>query len=189
MSDRSENMRAAKRQINSAKHQRVAAVIQQIKDQGRDDDLKATIIARRAGVHRSFVANHFAAQIAHAKTEIQARFIAGLSGQSALTAASLRVEMETAKQQARAAQREVRLLKERLARALGAEVAADHPEHSISAAAVNDLHAQIERLLAGEIDLRRQLREAVEELDAARALNRTLIREGNSNTPGEHAGR
>lgn len=183
MSDRAENMKTAKRAINADKHQRVAAVITQIKAQGRDDDLKATIIARRAGVHRSFVSNHFAAQITHAKTEIQARFTAGLGGQTALTAASLRVEMETAKQQARAAQQEVRALKERLARALGDEVAAAHPDHSAAANAVDDVHAQVEQLLASEIELRRQLRDAVEELDAARALNRTLIRERNSTTP------
>ena len=182
MSDRGESMRTAKRQINTDKHQRVAAVIAQIKEQGRDDDLKAAIISRRAGVHRSFVSNHFAAQIAHAKTEIQARFVAGLDGQTALTAASLRVEMETAKQQARAAQDEVRRLKERLARALGDEVADAHPEHGASAAAITDLQAQVDRLLASEIELRRQLRETSEELDAARALNRTLIREHNSTT-------
>lgn len=187
MSDRAENMKTAKRAINTDKHTRVAAVIAQIKGQGRDDDLKATIIARRAGVHRSFVTNHFAAQITHAKTEIQALFISGLSGQTALTASSLRVEMETAKQQARTAQQEISSLKERLARTLGDEVAATHPEHGIASSAVNELNAHVERLLASELDLRRQLRDAVEELDAARALNRTLIREHNSNTPDEPA--
>jgi len=180
MSDRSENMKAAKRRINSDKHQRVAAVIAQIKDQGRDDDLKATIVARRAGVHRSFVANHFAAQIVHAKTEIQARFIAGLDGQTALTAASLRVEMETAKQQAHRSHDEVRRLKTRLAKVLGDELAETLPEHGASAAKLSDLQAQVDRLLAGEIELRRQLREASEELEAARTLNRTLIREHNN---------
>ena len=90
MSDRTdEHEDAPSARINNEKHDRVRAVIAQIKDQGRDDDLKATIIARRAGVHRSFVSNHFAAQIAHAKAEIQSRFIAGLSGQTALSAASL----------------------------------------------------------------------------------------------------
>lgn len=182
-SDRAENMKTAKRQINTDKHKRVAAVIAQIKDQGRDDDLKATIIARRAGVHRSFVANHFAAQITHARTEIQARFITGLSGQTALTAASLRVEMETAKQQARAAQQEIGRLKERLARTLGDEVASAHPEHTVAAGAVYELRAHIEQLLASEIELRAELRGAHEELDAARALNRTLIREQNATKP------
>lgn len=182
MSDRAENMKTAKRAINTDKHQRVHAVIAQIKDQGRDDDLKATIIARRAGVHRSFVSNHFAAHIVHAKTEIQARFTAGLSGQTALTAASLRVEMEIAKQQARAAQQEVGRLKERLARTLGDEVAAAHPEHAAAGNAVGDLNAHVEQLLASEIELRAELRSTREELDAARALNRTLIREQNAHT-------
>jgi hypothetical protein len=97
MSDRAASMKMAKRRINTDKHERVTAVIAQIKDQGRDDQLKATVIARRAEVHRSFVSNHFAGELAHAKAEIQARFITGLSGQTALSAASVRVEMETAK--------------------------------------------------------------------------------------------
>jgi AraC-like DNA-binding protein len=181
MSDRAASMKTAKRRINAAKHERVAAVIAQIKDQGRDDELKVTVIARRAGVHRSFVSNHFAGQLAHAKAEIQARFITGLSGQTALSAASLRVEMETAKHQAREAQQEIRSLKTRLARTLGQEVADNHPEHSVSSAIVKDLHAQVEQLLVAQGDLRCQLRETEEELEAARRLNRTLIRERNSN--------
>jgi hypothetical protein len=119
MSDGAASMKTAKRRINTEKHQRVQAVMAQIKDQGREDQLRATLIARRAGVHRSFVSNHFAGQLAHAKAEIQARFIAGLSVQTALSAASLRVEIETAKHQASEAQREIRDLKARLARTLG----------------------------------------------------------------------
>jgi hypothetical protein len=173
-------MKTAKRQINEQKHERVTAVIAQIKDQGRDDDLRLTIIARRAGVHRSFVSNHFAGQIAHAKAEIQSRFIAGLSSQTALTAASLRVEMETAKHQAREAHEEIRSLKTRLARTLGDEVAGAHPTQSLSSAAVRDLGAQVEQLLAAEVTLRGQLRDVAEELEASRRLNRTLIRERNA---------
>jgi len=109
-------MTEAKRAINDEKYQRVRAVIAQSREQGRDEHLKASVIARRAEVHRSFVSNHFAADIAHAKSEVQSRFIAGLNGHAALTAASLRVELETAKHQAREAQREIRALKERLAR-------------------------------------------------------------------------
>jgi hypothetical protein len=121
MSDRAASMATVKRRINDEKHERVTAVIAQIKSQGRDDDLKATIIARRAGVHRSFVHNHFAG------------------------------------------------------------LAADHPQHSLSSAAVTGLRVQVEQLLGTEVDLRRQLRDTEEELEAARRLNRTLIRERNSN--------
>lgn len=181
MSDRAASMTMAKRRINADKHERVTAVIAQIKDQGRDDQLKATVIARRAGVHRSFVSNHFAGQLAHAKAEIQSRFIAGLSGQTALSAASLRVEMETAKHQAREARQEIRDLKTRLARTLGEEVADKHHEQSVPSGIVRDLHAQVEQLLAAQAELRRQLRDTEEELEAARRLNRTLIRERNSN--------
>ena len=181
MSDRAASMKTAKRRINTDKHERVQAVIAQIKDQGREDQLKATVIARRAGVHRSFVSTHFAGELAHAKAEIQSRFIAGLSGQTALSAAALRVEMETAKHQAREAQQEIRDLKARLARTLGDEVADHHPEHSVPAAIVKDLHAQVEQLLAAQGDLHRRLRDTEEELEAGRRLNRTLMRERNSN--------
>jgi hypothetical protein len=181
MSDPAAIMKTAKRRINTDKHERVRAVIAQIKDQGREDQLKATVIARRAGVHRLFVSNHFAGQIAHAKAEIQSRFIAGLSGQTALSAASLRVEMETAKHRAREAQQEFRDLKARLARTLGEEVADKHPEHSVPAAFVKDLHAQVDQLLLAQSDLHRRLRDSEEELEAARRLNRTLIRGQNSN--------
>jgi chromosome segregation ATPase len=180
VTDRAAAMKDAKRTINGEKYERVRAVIAQIRDQGRDGELKATIIARRADVHRSFVSSHFAAEIAHAKAEIQSRFIAGLGGQTALSAASLRVEMETAKQQAREAQQEIRALKARLARTLGEEIAATHPEHGAASATVKELQAEIEQLLAGQGGLRRQLRETEEELEAARRLNRTLMRERNT---------
>lgn len=180
MSDRAASMKTARRRINTEKRERVQAVIVQIKDQGREDLLKATVIARRAGVHRSFVSNHFAGQIAHAQAEIQSRFIAGLSGQTAVSAASLRVEMETAKHQAREAQEEIRSLKARLARALGEEIAAEHPEHSLASAAVTDLRAQVDQLVGELGESRGRLRDTEEELDAARRLNRTLIRERNA---------
>jgi hypothetical protein len=181
MSDGAANMNTAKRRINTDKHERDRAVIVQIKDQGREDQLKATVVARRAGVHRSFVSNHFAGQLAHAKADIQSRFIAGLSGQTALSAASLRVEMDTAKHNAREAQQEIRDLKARLARTLGEKVAAKQPEHSVPVGIVKDLLAQVDQLLLAQSDLHRRLRDSEEELEAARRLNRTLIRERNSN--------
>jgi hypothetical protein len=89
--------------------------------------------------------------------------------------------METAKHQAREAQQEISSLRARLARTLGEEIADKHPEHSVSSATVKDLHAEVEQLLGAQDDLRRQLRDTDEELEAARRLNRTLIRERNSN--------
>jgi hypothetical protein len=68
-------------------------------------------------------------------------------------------------------------LKARLARTLGEEVAASHPEHGVSSAIVKDLHAEVEQLIGAQDQLRRQLRDTEEELEGARRLNRTLIRE------------
>lgn len=88
--------------------------------------------------------------------------------------------METDRHHAGEARKEVLSLMGRLARALGEEIAAKHPEHGVSSATVKDLRAQIEQLLVSQSDLRRQLRGSEEELEAARRLNRTLIRERNS---------
>jgi chromosome segregation ATPase len=180
-----DGMIRAKHAINDGKYARVRAVIAQVREQGRDEDLKAAVIARHAQVHRSFVANHFAGEIAQARAEIQSRFIAGLGSQTALTAASLRVELEAAKHQAREAHREITALKQRLARTLGAEVAAQHPEHSTSSATIARLQGDVDQLLATQLELRTRLRDAEEELEAARRLNRTLMRERNltSETP------
>lgn len=179
MTERTVAMTDTKRAINDGKYERVRTVIAQIREQGRDDELKATVIARRAGVHRSFVSAHFGGEVAHARAEIQSRFIAGLGAQNALSAASVRVELETAKHQAREAQREIAALKQRLSGVLGEEVAADHPEQGTPSTAVTRLQREVEQLLATQVELRSRLRDAEEELDAARRLNRTLMRERN----------
>ena len=54
MSDRAASMTTAKRRINAEKHQRVTAVIAQIKNQGRDDQLKRrSSLAARGFTERS----------------------------------------------------------------------------------------------------------------------------------------
>jgi hypothetical protein len=126
------------------------------------------------------VSDHFAAQIGQAKAGSSRGSSRGLIGQAALSAVSLRVEPEIARHQAREAREEVRVLKTRLARSLGEEIAVNHLEQSGSSATVEDELARIEQLLVSQRDLRRQLRDGEEELEAARCLNGTLIRERNS---------
>ena len=93
-----------------------------------------------------------------------------------------RVDIETAKHQAREAQIEIHALKTRLARSSARGSPTKHLEHSDCPATVNELRAQVEQLLVSQSDLRRQLRDSEEELEAARRLNRTLMRERNSGT-------
>ena len=172
-------MKDAKRAINSAKHDRVRAVIAQIKDQGREDDLKATMIARRAGVHRSFVSNHFAAEIPHARAEIQSRFIAGLNGQTALSAASLGSRWKPPS--SKRAKRTRRSARSSSGSRKCSAMKSPTPIRSTAAPLCDrrELQAEVEQLLAAQVELSRQLRDTEEELEAARRLNRTLIRERN----------
>lgn len=74
------------------------------------------------------------------------------------------------------AQQEIVSLKGRVARALSVQIAAKHEKHGVFSATVTDRHApQIEQLLVSQSDLRRQLRDSEEELEAARRL--TYFRE------------
>ena len=179
MTDRTVAMKRAKHAVNDAKFDRVRAVIAQIKDQGRDDDLKASIIARRAGVHRSFVSNHFNAQITHAKSEIQARFISGLTSN---TRAERRIatgrdgNRKATSTGSPAGDPRTEGPARSGARRRGRR---RYPEHGTSSTTVKALQNEVEQLLAAQAELRRHLRNTEEELDAARRLNRTLMRERN----------
>ncbi|MDA8067332.1 MAG: hypothetical protein M0T77_01770 [Actinomycetota bacterium] len=75
-------------------------------------------------------------------------------------------------------------MKDRLATVLGEEVAAEHPEHSIAAAAANSLRGQVEQLTATGVEWRRELRNSQEELEADRRLNlMSLMRAQNGTAP------
>ena len=181
MTDRVAAMNDAKRTINGEKYERVRAVIAQIGDQGRDDELKATIIARRAGVHRSFVSSHFAAEIAHAQRgdpvavhrrpgrpdRAQRRVTTGRDGDRQTAGARSAAGDPRAQGPARTNAR-------RGDRRRPTPSTGRHPRRS------RRCSAEVEQLLATQVDLRRQLRDTEEELEAARRLNRTLMRERNT---------
>ncbi len=61
-------------------------------------------------------------------------------------------------------------------------VAVEHPEHGTCSSTVSRLQTEVEQLLAAQVDLRVRLRDSEDELEAARRLNRTLMRERNTAT-------
>ena len=180
MSDRAASMNTARRRINSEKRERVQAVIVQIKDQGREDHPRrrsSPAVREFTGrseqpLRRADRARPGGDPVAlHRRAERpdggERRVAQGRDGNRQAPSP-------------RSARKEIRSLKARLARALGEEVAAEHPEHSLASAAVTDLRAQVEQLVGELGESRGRLRDTEEELEAARRLNRTLIRERNA---------
>ena len=178
-----EAMREGKERVNQSKHDRVLATIQGMGRTGDPGLDNKSEIARRAGVHRNYVSERFSEAINLAKAEAAKRFVAGADQGAGLTIASLRAERESARQEAVNLRREVAALKERLAHVLGEEVTAEHPSADLRPGAVAD-REEHDRALARVVELELELRSAQEDLDAARALNRRLMREANAAVPG-----
>jgi hypothetical protein len=103
-----------------------------------------------------------------------------LPPRSLVTEQSLRVELANTKEQLRQLQQEIGLLRDRLARNLGAE--ADLARGRASATMLDQLETRATQLAADNAGLQRrltqlegELREANDSLDAARTANRDLM--------------
>jgi len=178
MSRTPEAMIAAKTKHNEQKRERVLAVIRQMVEE-MDPALKnCSEIARRAGVHRNYVAGRFAAEIELAQMEVNRRYTAGSAYRHSMSVASLRAERTMFQEQAQTQAKELARLRKRLGIELGREVASEHlgHDHTPELVVLRDTN---ERLAARVTDLEIQLRDAQEDLEAARRTNKQLVRELN----------
>lgn len=178
MSTTPEVMIAAKAKRNEQKRERVLEVIRQMVEE-LDPALKNySEIARRAGVHRNYVAGRFAAEIELAQMEVNRRYATGTAYRHSMSVASLRAERTMFQEQAQAQAKELARLRKRLGIELGREIAAEHLGHDQTPelAALRDTN---ERLAARITDLEIQLRDAQEDLEAARRTNKKLVRQLN----------
>jgi AraC-like DNA-binding protein len=178
MSRAPEPMIAAKAKRNEQKRERVLEVIHRMTEE-MDPALKNySEIARRAGVHRNYVAGRFAAEIELAQMEANRRYAAGVTYRQSTSVASLRAERTMFKEQAQTQAKELARLRKRLGIELGREIATEHLglDQTPELAALRDTN---ERLAARVTDLEIQLRDAQEELEAARRTNTQLLRELN----------
>jgi chromosome segregation ATPase len=174
----SEPMLAAKARRNEFKRERVLEEIRHMTDEMDPALSNHSEIARRAGVHRNYVAK-FASEVELAQLEVNRRYAAGAVSRASVSVASLRAEHAMFKEQIRAQAGELARLRTRLGIELGKEVAAEH----LGADQTPELVALRERnvRLATQVtDLESQLREAQEDLEAARRRNTQLLREMNT---------
>jgi AraC-like DNA-binding protein len=178
MTRTAEAMIAAKAKRNERKREGVLEVIRQMVEEMDPALGNYSEIARRAGVHRNYVAGRFEAEIELAQMEVNRRYATGTAYRHSLSVASLRAERTMFKEQVQAQAKELAHLRKRLGIELGREVAAKHlgPDQTPELVALRDAN---ERLAARVTDLEIQLREAQEDLEAARHTNTQLLRELN----------
>lgn len=141
------------------------------------NELSVASIARAAGVHRSFLYRHpdlLAAALAHIANPPTAA-----SGIQA-SRNSLLADLANAAERNARLTRQITELENALSRHLGDQV---WRETGLGAPDdVAQLHARVARLEQEVLDLQRDLHDREEELDAARAANRTLLAQANRTT-------
>ncbi len=195
MADNSEALRRTRRHDSRTKRQRAAETIDAFEQGGEPVSFPA--IARRARVSVSLLYSdpELASRIATARDRQRQ---AGrqrawqLPARSLLTEQSLHAELANTKEQARQLTEEVTVLRQRLARQLGAD--ADLARGQAMRPMLEQLEERSAEVEADNHTLRQrvtqlegELSERTDTLDAARAMNRELMNELNRGAPG-HAG-
>lgn len=183
MADNSAALRRARRHDSTTKRRRAAETIDAFERSGEPINFPA--IARRAGVSVSllYADRDLASRIAAARErQLQAgkRRAWQLPARSLITEQSLHAELANSKEQARQLAEEVTVLRERLARELGAD--ADAARGQAIRPMLDQLEDRAAQLEADNHVLRQRIStleherdELTDTLQAARAMNRELM--------------
>lgn len=167
----------ARRQDVARRRQRVQQVLAELRTQA--EEITISSVARRAGVHRSFLHRHadlHAAVLAAADGAAPTDVPAGGASRRSLLADNANL-----REQNRRLAQQVRTVEDRLADLLGE--AAFQRSGLGAPADTAALQAQAGQLEQQVLDLRRLLEERDEELAAAREANRRLMAELNRTGP------
>lgn len=187
MTDNSAALQRARRREGQTKRRRALAALQAMTEAGEAIGFPA--VARRAGVSVSllYADRDLLARIADARDrqrQAGAERAARLPTRSLVTEASLRTDLANAKEQNRHLSEELVVLRDRLARELGAD--ADHFRGRPTNPALDMLEERAAELETDNARLRQQVgqleadtSELADNLDAAREMNRELINEVN----------
>lgn len=179
--DRSEPMHHARRLTSQHKHTLVLAALDAAVESGRYPTIAG--IARTAGVGRKFIYDHpdLRAQITLKLTQSTEREANTLVAATRVTGASLRTDLENARAQNRRLNKQLRTLENRLSQAEGAHLVADDllPETMLAELADQQLARRVDELEQQLFETKEELRRTVEQLEAARAINRELMQHAN----------
>jgi DNA repair exonuclease SbcCD ATPase subunit len=187
VTDNSAALQQARRREGQTKRRRALAALQAMTEAGEAIGFPA--VARRAGVSVSllYADRDLLARIADARDrqrQAGADRAAWLPTRSLVTEASLRTDLANAKEQNRHLGEELVVLRDRLARELGAD--ADHFRGRPTNPALDTLEERAAELETDNARLRQQVSrleadtsELADNLDAAREMNRELMNELN----------
>ena len=179
--DRSEAMHHARRLDSERKRTLVLAATEAALQRGRQPGIAG--IARDAGVGRKFIYDHpdLRAAIEHKLADATGHHAHDMIAAARVTGASLRADLENSRAENHRLHKQLRALETRLSEAEGARVAADNllPEGVLAELADQQLAQRVTNLELDLFDARERLRVAVEELEAARIINRELMQRAN----------
>jgi hypothetical protein len=176
---------AARRLASSQKRSDVLAAARAMLERGQPLHIRA--IARRAGVSAKFIHSHpeLKAGIAELAAAASGRAIEQAAAQGRLSAASLRAELENYRVLAQRQRLEIARLKVRLSELMGAALERELPDlEGAELRAGRPEQERLEELGAQVLELREALACAQEEPQAARQLNRQLVKRHNTDRGG-----
>jgi len=184
-SDRSEAMHHARRLDSQRRRTLVLAATDAAIQRGNHPSIAS--VARQAGVGRKFIYDHpdLKAEIELKLAQATRRQASDMISGARVTGASLRAELENSRAQNHRLQKQLRALENRLSHAEGARLVADDllPEGMLTEFADQQLARHSSDLEQELFESQEQLRRAVEELEAARAINRELMQQANRPQP------
>lgn len=175
--DRGAAMRQARHLEGQRKRTLVLAAVKAATHQGQV--VTIATIARRAGVGRKFIYDHpdLRAEVELSATQAVHRQANDMIATALVTGASLRADLENSRSQNRRLQQQLRALENRLSQLEGAELVANDllPTDVLTQLADGQLARRVAELEQQLFETKDALRQATEELDAARVVNRELL--------------
>lgn len=175
MSGQAESLIAARRRDTTRRRQRVLDALDQLAAAGQETSVSA--VARKAGVDRSFLYRHHDLR---ARIHAQSIPVAGPAASATASRQSLLADAANLREQNQRLRKQNTDLTARLSEVLGEEVfRASGIGRTDDSEALRTRVGQLEQEV---LDLRRELEERTDDLDAARAANRDLMTLANRNT-------
>ena len=170
-----EALAAARRRDSTRRRQRVLNALERLTAAG--DEISVAGIARAAGVDRSFLYRHHDLRAEILTRAAQGQPDASMPRTTQVSRQSLLADLANLRAHNERLRRQVSKLAKRLSEALGEEVfrasGLGEPDNT------EQLRRRVAELEQTVLDLRQQLAERTEELDAARMTNRDLMAEVN----------
>jgi cell division protein FtsB len=166
---------AARRRDSTRRRQRVLGALERLAAAG--EEISVAAVARAARVDRSFLYRHHDLRAAILTRAAQAQPDASLPRSTQVSRQSLLADLANLRARNERLRRQVNKLARRLSEALGEEVfrasGLGGPDDT------EELRRRVAELEQTVLDLRQQLEERTEELEAARTTNRDLMAEVN----------